>query len=45
MEGGFLSTYRMSLETIAKTIHARIEWWALQRAAEEQTSLHDWQKG
>jgi hypothetical protein len=45
MEGSFLSTYRMSLETIATTIHARIALWALTRAAEEQTSSRDWEKG
>jgi hypothetical protein len=39
MEGSFLSTYRMSLETIATTIHAHIARWAMARAAEEQTSF------
>jgi hypothetical protein len=38
MEGSFLSTYRMSLETIATTIHARMALWALARAAEAQAS-------
>ena len=46
MEGGFLSTYRMSLETIATTIHARMALWVLAREAEEQTSsCRDWKPG
>jgi hypothetical protein len=46
MEGSFLSTYRMSLETIATTIHARMALWVLARAAEAQTpSSRDCERG
>jgi hypothetical protein len=46
MEGSFLSTYRMSLETIATTIHARMALWALARAAEAQIpSSRDGERG
>jgi hypothetical protein len=46
MEGSFLSTYRMSLETIATTIHARMALWVSARAAEAQaSSSRDWERG